>query len=906
MAPRTTLRPLFLFGITKMSGAPPGYNPSDSLLSGGTTPITGVMGGGGASNSLLTGGESVVIQGVKGGGKAKRALSYRRKRKVQRGGAEQEELNAAILKAVETLDPKAFEKAIKGADVAIVDTAVKQKKDGKSLLHLIIENKSTETEKITKLINLLVSNGVNINEDDETGARPILYAIDSGNAAIVQTLINAGADLNNQGTIKDTLNPLSYACGKGDGTIARMLLKAGADLKAINFDGRSTLDVCRTKSDVLKEDFAVIKKMVSTFNDVSAKIDTYTCLEEPKVSPDQYLSIGNLDALYESYASRKKLPWIEPIKKDVIPSSVSAPSVIGPYKPPLKRLITIIPSTTKNLVVFPPIYGDIIMMQKMLIKCEKMKLMHRRLGNALTIEEDTVFVFMPPFYTSYIKADTVKTLASNKRLFTAFLSLEANNINKVFVLAEHTNDNVIGGKFLNPIVKDAPVEEIPTLLEPSYILYPYGRGPKSGILLSAKGEPTEISLPARICTTLTENDVRIKDLFNHHTSDAIHVRIDPKVQQDDAAKTATLAEIQDEKDGFNLDTLIRYESTNEVKVLPAAAVPTDDTCKGFIDSNDMNDTTFEKGKVTSIGPCTDVSGNKVPYFKMIRLIIADVADAARPYCQMAAHAVIQINLDGNRFIASDEAKIFEQSANFVRVSLEHGEETRNYILRDPSEADTARHWDQLIFTDDESAFLNDLNFSPDILKNGCGADWKTELVGWMKTYVLKKCFEPVNLLTDSECVGLNVFMKKMYDYFESPAGQEAVYGLAEKRRKEDEDKRKRDEESDPIEKPMKDDMGADIIKDIKKDGSREFTSQKITWNMINPIEVADEGDNKEGKGPNTYSLGLLMVKHLNGHPEQYRFGSVKVKANSTDEARSLIKTKIVDLRKTYPLWSFIY
>ena len=68
-----------------MSGVPPGYNPSDSLLTGGTTPINAVMGGGG-SDSLLTGGESAVIQGVQGGGKAKRALSYRRKRRVQKGG----------------------------------------------------------------------------------------------------------------------------------------------------------------------------------------------------------------------------------------------------------------------------------------------------------------------------------------------------------------------------------------------------------------------------------------------------------------------------------------------------------------------------------------------------------------------------------------------------------------------------------------------------------------------------------------------------------------------------------------------------------------------------------------------------------------------------------------------------
>ena len=106
--------------------------------------------------------------------------------------------------------------------------------------------------------------------------------------------------------------------------------------------------------------------------------------------------------------------------------------------------------------------------------------------------------------------------------------------------------------------------------------------------------------------------------------------------------------------------------------------------------------------------------------------------------------------------------------------------------------------------------------------------------------------------------------------------------------------------------PLKDGTGAVVISDISEDGPREFTSQKISWNMINPIEVAEDGDKVDGVGPNTYSLGLLMVKHLNGHPEQYRFGSVKVKAGSTEEARTKIKTKITDLRAAYPLWSFIY
>ena len=843
-----------------MSGVPPGYNPSDSLLTGGTTPINAVMGGGGiasasasASDSLLTGGESAVIQGVQGGGKAKRALSYRRKRRVQKGG-------------VLDINKNLYIGHIKNFNLDKLTKLISTEADFKSMLNIEIEDK-------------------------KTGLIYLLENLDKPNVPqMIELLIQNGADVTNRGSYP--LTPLSLACSKKNGTIARMLLKAGADLNAINFDGTSTLEVCKINSVEMGADAAIINKFVSTVQDKPAKIDTYISTEEPKISPEQYLNIGTLDTLYPPYLARKSSLWGDSsIKRDTLPTSVSAPSVIGPYDTK-KRLITVIPSTTKNLLIFPPINGDIKVFQRMLIKCEQMKLIRRRLGNILAIEDNTVFVFMPPFYKSYIRADTAKMLAINTQLFTAFLSVEANNNNQIFVLAEHTNDNVIGGNFLNP----KTTIYIPNLLEPSYILYPYSRGDKTGILLSAKGDAAEFPLPARNYDTPTTTGLRIKDLFNHHTTDAVYVSITPKTQATD------LADIEDDAQGFKFDTLIRYESLNKVVDATAAVAIRTDVCKGLISSVDLVTPSKE---VRTISPWKDASGSIAPYFTMLRLIIDD-AHEAKPYCQTVEQTTIKINENGNKFVASNEAKIFEQSANIVRVSLEHGNETKNYVLRDPSEDDTANHWSKLIFTEDEAAFLNDLNFSPEILKDALHANWETDLIEWMKTYALKKCFGDANLLTNAECIKINDFMKKMYTYFNTEEGQTKVNSLAEDRRADEEAERKKNEEADPINNPLKDGTGAVVISDISEDGPREFTSQKISWNMINPIEVAEDGDKVDGVGPNTYSLGLLMVKHLNGHPEQYRFGSVKVKAGSTEEARTKIKTKITDLRAAYPLWSFIY
>jgi hypothetical protein len=87
-----------------MSGPPPGYNPSESVLQGGTATITPVMGGGGfiggggpENVSLLSGGDAARIEGVQGGGKrsrgtvgkllgARRQRSRSRSRSRQKGG----------------------------------------------------------------------------------------------------------------------------------------------------------------------------------------------------------------------------------------------------------------------------------------------------------------------------------------------------------------------------------------------------------------------------------------------------------------------------------------------------------------------------------------------------------------------------------------------------------------------------------------------------------------------------------------------------------------------------------------------------------------------------------------------------------------------------------------------------
>ena len=65
----------------------------------------------------------------------------------------------------------------------------------------------------------------------------------SGNAAVAQTLIDHGADVNRQSSEGQT--PLILAAVGGHGGLARVLLEAGANPTAVNNHSQTPLDIAR-------------------------------------------------------------------------------------------------------------------------------------------------------------------------------------------------------------------------------------------------------------------------------------------------------------------------------------------------------------------------------------------------------------------------------------------------------------------------------------------------------------------------------------------------------------------------------------------------------------------------------------------------------------------------------------
>lgn len=99
---------------------------------------------------------------------------------------------------------------------------------------------------LSKSVKLLIDAGANPNE---YGLDPPLHIAikEDVNSSIASTLINAGADLNLQDYAKNTA--LHYAVlNKNSKTYVQMLIEAGADITLQNKDGKTPMDLVKTKT----------------------------------------------------------------------------------------------------------------------------------------------------------------------------------------------------------------------------------------------------------------------------------------------------------------------------------------------------------------------------------------------------------------------------------------------------------------------------------------------------------------------------------------------------------------------------------------------------------------------------------------------------------------------------------
>ena len=100
---------------------------------------------------------------------------------------------------------------------------------------------SIQNDKNPEIIaDILKNYPESINERDETGRTPLMYAVKRENIKIIELLLKAGAEIEGSDNNKDT--PLVFAVSNRNKEIIQMLLKAGANPSATNINEKSVLN----------------------------------------------------------------------------------------------------------------------------------------------------------------------------------------------------------------------------------------------------------------------------------------------------------------------------------------------------------------------------------------------------------------------------------------------------------------------------------------------------------------------------------------------------------------------------------------------------------------------------------------------------------------------------------------
>lgn len=92
---------------------------------------------------------------------------------------------------------------------------------------------SASSDAYHAIAKILITAGADINAHNNDGETPLIYAISAGDCAMVQLLLEEGANPNSQiHKGRSMINPLVVAISRRNSEMVQMLIKAGADINA--------------------------------------------------------------------------------------------------------------------------------------------------------------------------------------------------------------------------------------------------------------------------------------------------------------------------------------------------------------------------------------------------------------------------------------------------------------------------------------------------------------------------------------------------------------------------------------------------------------------------------------------------------------------------------------------------
>jgi hypothetical protein len=239
--------------------------------------------------------------------------------------------------------------------------------------------------------------------------------------------------------------------------------------------------------------------------------------------------LGNLPTLKEEYLKKTIPLWkrynITTPTAVELAKTLTRDKCLKPKKPVddnkgeagFDRLAVVLLQTTHTIVVFPPVNGDPLVLQRCLKHVSDKK---------YSDDNNAVIIFSPPFY----RADV-----DNSNLLANFLNFKMNPATKcsVYTLVQNTNANRVVGCALQTDEDSKSVTPLINMLEPSYILYPFPRTVGSDIVggfLFSGAAADEVDLPA---SNIPKNIGSVSDFVSRGLRGEI--AIPPSIRKNDSA-----------------------------------------------------------------------------------------------------------------------------------------------------------------------------------------------------------------------------------------------------------------------------------------------------------------------------------------------------------------------------------
>lgn len=252
------------------------------------------------------------------------------------------------------------------------------------------------------------------------------------------------------------------------------------------------IQMYRGDKKILKQDVRVPIKsvLINTLEKTPLYLE-YTAVKKELSSPYRALlerehadaSIGkqfeiNMKAKMLRYEERQRKLWYSEKNTNapIIPqtkgiNSLNPGEVITAYS----RLTYVLPVTTSDLIIVPPINGSIQSFMNILETLGELGVFK----TDLKIKENVVIVCTVPFYSSKSAAESIR---NNSILLSFALNIMEKNPGQFNVLADNSTDGFfVGSNF----IKYSQSGPLINLMEPSYVVYPYKRSVLPGIVVSS-------------------------------------------------------------------------------------------------------------------------------------------------------------------------------------------------------------------------------------------------------------------------------------------------------------------------------------------------------------------------------------------------------------------------------------